>query len=86
MIGHDAPSQVTFRGRSTAHCHLVADTMEELHAAAREIGLSRHWYQPLSYPHYDVLSQRLVARTCRLISEVGRRELLSMAKRCRGMK
>ena len=82
MIGHDAPSEITWCGRQTVHCHLVADTMDELHHAAGDIGLDRSWFQPLSYAHYDVISQRLVRRTCRLVPEVGRRELLAMAKRC----
>ncbi|HUW14397.1 MAG TPA: DUF4031 domain-containing protein [Anaerolineae bacterium] len=80
--GHDTPSPITFRGRETVHCHLVADTIEELHEAAAQIGLARNWYQPTSYPHYDVMSQRLVGKACRLVPEVGRRELLAMAKRC----
>jgi hypothetical protein len=37
-------------------CHMMADTVEELHAMADKIGLHRHWFQnkPGSTPHYDV--------------------------------
>ena len=46
-------------------CHMVADTMEELHAMADLIGLQRRWFQqspPASMPHYDIsLSKRALA-------------------------
>lgn len=36
-------------------CHLVADSLEELHDFARCLGLKRRWFQhQASYPHYDV--------------------------------
>ncbi len=35
-------------------CHMFADTAEELHAMAAALGLRREWYQPVSFPHYDV--------------------------------
>lgn len=38
-------------------CHMIADTVEELHQMADRIGLKRSWFQdspPASFPHYDV--------------------------------
>lgn len=35
-------------------CHLVGDTVTELHAFARRLGLRRAWFQNLSVPHYDL--------------------------------
>jgi len=35
-------------------CHMVADTLDELHQMAAAIGMRREWFQPLSFPHYDV--------------------------------
>ena len=36
-------------------CHLVADTLPELHGFAQRLGLRRSWFQErASYPHYDV--------------------------------
>lgn len=36
-------------------CHLVADTLEELHAFAARLGLKRAWFQEHHFlPHYDL--------------------------------
>lgn len=46
-------------------CHMVADTLPELHAMADRIGVARKWYQgpPVTRnPHYDIaLSKRALA-------------------------
>lgn len=44
-----------------ANCHLIADTREELHAFALSIGMKRVWYQPGSFPHYDLTASRRAA-------------------------
>lgn len=38
-------------------CHMIADSLDELHAMAAKLGLKREWFQaspPASFPHYDV--------------------------------
>lgn len=40
--------------RGKRWCHLVADTLDELHAFADQLGLRRSWFQCKKYPHYDV--------------------------------
>lgn len=42
--------------------HMTADTLDELHAMARRIGLRRAWFQdhPL-HPHYDLTPSRRAA-------------------------
>jgi hypothetical protein len=44
---------IAWRGRLWSH--LVADSLDELHAFASTLGLQRRWFQSKSlYPHYDV--------------------------------
>lgn len=39
-------------------CHLLADTVEELHAMAERIGLRRDWFQSHGMPHYDICREK----------------------------
>lgn len=46
---------IAFRRMKTSH--MIADSLEELHAMAAAIGMKREWFQvapPASFPHYDV--------------------------------
>lgn len=44
---------IRWRGRQW--CHLVADSLDELHRFAALLGLRRSWFQSKArYPHYDV--------------------------------
>jgi Protein of unknown function (DUF4031) len=38
--------------------HMLADTLEELHAMADCIGIQRKWFQPKSTPHYDICQEK----------------------------
>jgi hypothetical protein len=45
-------------------CHLIADSVDELHAMADTIGVARKWYQapPKHSSHYDIaLSKKTLA-------------------------
>jgi hypothetical protein len=52
-------------GRTYVMCHMMADTLEELHAMADRIGVARRWVQDAQSPsdvHYDIsLSKRALA-------------------------
>lgn len=64
-------------------CHMFADTIAELHQMAENIGLRREWFQPFSFPHYDVsLSRRKLAVEAGAV-EVTRREGYEIRKRLR---
>ncbi len=46
------------RWRGKLWCHLVADSLDELHVFAARIGLRQSWFQDrASYPHYDVTTE-----------------------------
>lgn len=56
-------------------CHLVADTLDELHHFASRLGLRRSWFQCKKYPHYDVtMSVRI--RALQLGALDGDREII----------
>ena len=35
-------------------CHMMSDTISELHAMANRIGISQKYFQDGKHPHYDV--------------------------------
>ena len=56
-------------GRMTM-CHMVADTLDELHSMADAIGVQRKWFQNRrNFPHYDICkSKRAKAIECGAVS------------------
>jgi len=66
-------------------CHMVADTLDELHAMADRIGVARRWYQgpPVTrMPHYDIaLSKRALAVQAGA-HQIQWREAPAVARRC----
>lgn len=46
-------AKVPFKGKEW--CHLMADTLEELHDFAKIVGIDpRLFHRSASYPHYDI--------------------------------
>lgn len=54
------PTVHNLKWRYTQGCHLIADSVNELHAFAARLGLQPGWFQGASViPHYDLsLSKR----------------------------
>jgi hypothetical protein len=64
--------------------HMVADSIEELHAMADRIGLRRRWFQAnASTPHYDV-SKSMRSEAIRFGAvELDRRAFVGVLRRLR---
>ena len=39
-------------------CHLMADSVKELHIFARKLSLKRRWFQSNTIPHYDLTESK----------------------------
>ena len=63
-------------------CHMLADTVVELHEMADRIGLKREWFQPLSRPHYDLSKTRRALAVKAGAIEVDRHGIVAAMKRC----
>lgn len=61
-------------------CHMWADTLPELHEMAQAIGMDRAWFQPLSFPHYDVSLSRRERAIALGAVEVDRRQGVALRK------
>lgn len=50
-------SKVPYKGKYW--CHLMADSLEELHNFASDIGVKKCWFhRSASYPHYDITIEK----------------------------
>lgn len=48
--------------RGQKWCHMIADTLDELHDMAEQLDLKRSWFQDKRVPHYDLApSKRILA-------------------------
>lgn len=63
--------------------HLLADSLDELHAMADKIGLKREWFQTRSTPHYDVCQAKRAEAIKHGAVEVGNRELVTIIRKWR---
>lgn len=64
-------------------CHLLADSLEELHEFAQKIGLQKSWFQQppkVRYPHYDITESRRMVAIKKGAIEVNRRDTIVKAK------
>lgn len=64
-------------------CHMFADSLGELHFMAELLGMKRQWFQPLSFPHFDVCLMRRKRALELGAIEVNRREGYNVRKRIR---
>ncbi len=63
-------------------CHMVADTLDELHAMADIIGIKRRWFQRHPrHPHYDICKAKRALSIKAGAIAVTRRDLVAVLKR-----
>lgn len=43
-----------YKYRGMKMCHMIADTLEELHSMAIDLGLKIEWFQDKKIKHYDI--------------------------------
>lgn len=65
-------------------CHMLADSIDELHEMADKIGVQRKWFQgKASSPHYDICKAKRAEAINNGAIEVSRKELVLIIKRLR---
>jgi hypothetical protein len=68
-------------------CHMMADTVEELHDMARKVGSKRDWFQVshTGVPHYDLPIFRRIQAVQLGAIEISGKECAILQKRLRGL-
>lgn len=61
-------------------CHMVADTISELHAMAEKLGVRRYFQSKTRYPHYDICKAKRSQAISMGALECDRRTLIEKAK------
>jgi len=62
-------------------CHMLADTLDELHAMADQIGVARrHFQMDSTAPHYDICKSKRALAVRYGAIEIGRRELVEIIR------
>ena len=74
---------VRIRYRGMRMSHMLADSLEELHAMAEQLGLKRAWFQPGSTPHYDLCAAKRTLAIELGAIPIGRRETVALIRRWR---
>lgn len=65
-------------------CHLVADSVTELHAFAGRLGLLRAWFQDHDLPHYDLTASKRKLAVCMGAIELTDEQAVKKWKAIRG--
>jgi hypothetical protein len=67
----------------TKACHLFADTLNELHQIALEIGLKKAWFQDHNIPHYDLTPNKRKLAIAYGVIEVDLQQSIKIWKKLR---
>lgn len=64
-------------------CHMVADTLKELHSMAESLGIQRKWFQDYGIPHYDICKSKRKLAVQNGAVEIDSKTLVRIARRTR---
>ena len=64
-------------------CHMLADSLDELHAMADKIGVNRKWFQNTRNPHYDICKSKWALAVGHGAVEINRRQLAELIRKFR---
>jgi len=64
-------------------CHMVSDSLTELHAFARRLSLKRCWYQGNTLPHYDLTPNKRIQALRLGAIEITDKQLVEMISKYR---
>lgn len=71
---------ISFNGQ--LWCHMMADSLEELHSFAAYIGVSNKWFhKDASYPHYDITIQTKENALCLGAIKADRKQIIECGKK-----
>jgi hypothetical protein len=74
-----------FKGYKETY-HLFADTSHELHQFAKQLSLSRNWYQHHKWlPHYDIFGSKIEQAKRLGAIEVDDKHVMEIYKRFKGL-
>lgn len=64
-------------------CHMVADSVGELHTFARKLSLRRSWFQLNNLPHYDLTPNKRMQALRLGAIEITDKQLVEMIRKNR---
>jgi len=64
-------------------CHMLADSVDELHRMADALSLKREWFQNHGTPHYDICKSKRQEAIRLGAVEVGRKTIVELIRRHR---
>lgn len=82
-VDHLRPALQSRFWKYPTSAHLIADTVEELHAFAMLLHLRREWFQPKSFPHYDLQDTKHAQALMLGAVLLDRKEFIEVVRRVR---
>lgn len=78
MIYVDKPTWQKPNGRKF-YAHMVAETLDELHTFAQQIGVKKHFFHRGNKPHYDISVEQHAKALENGATEVSSKQIVAIA-------